>query len=95
MPSAAVNKSARLETRITPELQKQLRRVAEIQGRSLSDYVTAALHAAVQKDLEDMATIRLTREASERFARALIDPSEPSPALQRAFERHRSLVRSS
>jgi uncharacterized protein (DUF1778 family) len=51
MPSAAVNKSARLETRITPELQQQLRQVAEIQGRSLSDYVTAALHAAVQKDL--------------------------------------------
>ncbi len=93
MPSAAVNKSARLETRITPELQQQLRQVAEIQGRSLSDYVTAALHAAVQRDLEEMATIRLTREASERFARALIDPPEPSPALQRAFELHRSLVR--
>lgn len=93
MPSAAVNKSARLETRITPELQQQLRQVAEIQGRSLSDYVTAALHAAVQRDLEEMATIWLTREASERFARALIDPPEPSPALQRAFELHRSLVR--
>ena len=95
MPSAAVNKSARLETRITPELQQQLRRVAEIQGRSLSDYVTAALHAAVQRDLEEIATVRLTREASEQFARALIDPPEPSPALQRAFELHRSLVRSS
>jgi uncharacterized protein (DUF1778 family) len=95
MPSAAVNKSARLETRITPELQQQLRQVAEIQGRSLSDYVTAALHAAVQRDLEEISTIRLTREASERFARALIDPPEPSPALQRAFELHRSLVRHS
>ncbi len=95
MPSTAVNKSARLETRITPELQQQLRRVAEIQGRSLSDYVTAALHAAVQKDLEEMATIGLSRAASEQFARALIDPPEPSPALRRAFELRRSLVRSS
>jgi uncharacterized protein (DUF1778 family) len=93
MPSITASKSARLETRITPELQQQLRRVAEIQGRSLSDYLTAALHAAVQRDLEEIATVRLTREASEQFARALIDPPEPSPALQRAFEVHRSLVR--
>jgi uncharacterized protein (DUF1778 family) len=53
------------------------------------------LHAAVQKDIEEMATIRLTREASEQFARALIDPPEPSPAMRRAFELHRSLVRPS
>jgi hypothetical protein len=33
MPSGAVSKSARLDTRITPELHEQLRRVAELQGR--------------------------------------------------------------
>jgi uncharacterized protein (DUF1778 family) len=93
MPSTAINKTARLDTRITPELQEQLRRVAEIQGRSLSDYVTATLRAAVQKDIEEMETIRLTREASEQFARALIDPPELSPAMKRAFELHRALVR--
>jgi uncharacterized protein (DUF1778 family) len=42
-----------------------------------------------------MVTIRLTCEASERFARALIDSPEPSAALQRAFELRRSFVRSS
>jgi uncharacterized protein (DUF1778 family) len=78
--------------RRTPAAAAACRRT---QGRSLSDYVTAAPHAAVQKDMEEMATFRLTREASEQFARALIDPPEPSPALQRAFELRRSLVRSS
>lgn len=93
MPSIAMNKSARLDTRITPELQEQLRRVAELQGRSLSDYVTAALRAAVQRDIADMEIIRLTREASEQFARALIDPPEMASAMKRAFELHRTLVK--
>jgi len=93
MPSTAINKSARLDTRITPELQEQLRRVAEIQGRSLSDYVTTTLRAAVQQDLVEIEAVRLSREGSERFAAALIDPPDLAPALQRAFAHHRRLVR--
>jgi uncharacterized protein (DUF1778 family) len=61
---------------VAPELHEQLRRVAEVQGRSVSDYVTASLHPAVQRDLAEMEVIRLSREASERFAAVLIDPPE-------------------
>jgi uncharacterized protein (DUF1778 family) len=93
MPSGAASKSARLDTRITPELHEQLRRVAEVQGRSVSDYVTASLHAAVQRDIAEMEVIRLSREASERFAAMLIDPPAMTPAMKRALRRHRQLVR--
>ena len=94
MPSIANNKSSRLDSRITPELREQLRHVAARQGRSVSDYVTTALHQAVQHDIAEMDVIKLSREASERFAAALIDPPEPSPAMKRAFAHHRRLVRS-
>ena len=93
MPSAARNKTARLDARITPELQQQLRRVAEVQGRSVSDYVTATLRAAVQRDIAEMEVIRLSREAANRFAAALIDPPDLAPAMQRAFAHHRRLVK--
>jgi uncharacterized protein (DUF1778 family) len=93
MPSLASSKSSRLDARITPELRQQLRRVADVQGRSVSDYVSATLLAAVQKDIADMEVIRLSREASERFAAILIDPPDLSPAMQRAFEHRRRLVR--
>ena len=93
MPSAARNKTSRLDARITPDLLQQLRRVAEVQRRSVSDYVTATLREAVQKDIAEMEVIRLSREASERFATALIDPPDLAPAMQRAFEHHRRLVK--
>jgi uncharacterized protein (DUF1778 family) len=93
MPSVARNKTSRLDARITPDLLQQLRRVAEVQGRSISDYVTATLREAVQRDIADMEVIRLSREASERFADALINPPDPVPALRRAFEHRRQLVK--
>jgi uncharacterized protein (DUF1778 family) len=94
MPSIAANKTSRLDARITPELREQLRYVAARQGRSISDYVSTALRLAVQNDVAEMDLIRLSREASERFAAALIDPPELTPTMKRAIELHRRLVRS-
>lgn len=86
-------KSARLDTRITPDLLAQVRRAAEVQGRSVSDYVAATLQAAVQKDIAEIEVIRLSREASERFAELLINPPPMAPGLARAFEHRRRLVK--
>jgi uncharacterized protein (DUF1778 family) len=90
---SAPTKSARLETRITPELRDRVRRAADLQGRSVSDYVAATLQAAVQQDITEIEIIRLSREASEKFAAALIDPPPVNAALKRAFARHRQNVR--
>ncbi len=87
-------KSARLDTRLTPDLLAQVRRAAEVQGRSVSDYVAATLQAAVQKDIAETEVIRLSREASERLAALLIDPPPIAPGLARAFEHRRRLVQS-
>jgi len=85
-------KSARLDTRITPDLLDQLRRAAEIQGRTVSDYVAATLQAAVRKDITEVEIIRLSREDSEKFAAALIDPPPANAAMKRAIAHHRRLV---
>jgi len=90
---SAPAKSARLDTRITPDLLDQIRRAAEIQGRSVSDYVAATLQAAVQRDIAEVEIIRLSREASEKFAAALIDPPPINAALKKALARHRRFVR--
>jgi len=86
-------KSARLDTRITPDLLDQVRRAAEVQGRSVSDYVAATLQAAVQRDIAEVEIIRLSREASEKFAAALIDPPPLNDAMKKALARHRRFVR--
>ena len=43
--------------------------------------------------IAEMEVIRLPREASEQFARLMIDPPEMTPAVEQAFADHRRLVR--
>jgi uncharacterized protein (DUF1778 family) len=83
---------ARLEARITREALAVVRRAAEIQGRSVSDFVVAAAQEAAQKTVTEIEVIRLSRKAQEQFAALLINPPAPTAALKKAFERHRVMV---
>jgi len=86
------NRTARLEARITHRVLAVVRRAAEIQGRSVSDFVVSAAQEAAQKTIADVEVIRLSREAQEQFAALLLNPPPPSPALVKAFRRHRELI---
>lgn len=85
-------RTARIEARIAPETLAMVRRAAEIQGRSISDFVVAAAQEAAQKTVSEMEVIRLSRAAQEQFVSLLLNPPPPSSALLRALRRHRSLI---
>lgn len=86
------SKTARLEARITREGLAVVRRAAEIQGRSISDFVVAAAQEAAQKAVAEVELIRLSREAQETFAALLLNPPKPNRALKKAFALHRARV---
>lgn len=88
-------RSARLEARIHPDTLAVVKRAAEIQGRSVSDFVAAAAREAADKTIEETSIIRLSVEDQRRIVDAILDPPEPNDALRRAFEAHRRLVVSS
>ena len=90
MPSAAP--TARLEARISTELHTMLKRAAEIQSRTLTDFVVPAVQEAAQRAIEQGEVVRLSLADSERFAQAILSPPDPSPALERAFARRRKLL---
>lgn len=85
--------TARLEVRISVDLQKKLRRAAELQGRTLTDFVIDAVQAAAQRAIDDAHLIRLSQADQERFARAVLAPPVMLPALKRAFARRPKLLR--
>jgi uncharacterized protein (DUF1778 family) len=92
MKSQERSRSARIEARIAPEALAVVRRAAEIQGRSISDFVVAAAQEAARKTVAEVEVIRLSREAQEQFVELLLNPPSPSDALLRALERHRTLI---
>ena len=84
--------TARLEARLPSDVHAMLKRAAQLQGRTLTDFVVAAASEAARKTIEDMEIIRLSAADQARLAEAVLDPPAPAPALVRALERHRRLV---
>lgn len=84
--------TARLEARISTDLHRMLKRAAEIQGRTMTDFVVLAVQEAAQQAIAQSEVIRLSLADQECFAQALLSPPKPAPALTRAFARHRKLV---
>ncbi len=89
------HRTARIEARIAPDALAVVRRAAEIQGRSVGDFVAAAAQEAAHRIIEEAHLIRLSVEDQRRFVDLLLNPPEPSPALSRAREAHARLIRKS
>ena len=85
--------TARLEARISTDLHSMLKRAAELQGRTMTDFVIAAVQDAAQHAIKQAEVIRLSLADQECFAQALLSPPQPSPALERAFARRSKLLR--
>jgi uncharacterized protein (DUF1778 family) len=93
MSTRQATRSARLEARISPDTLAVVKRAAEIQGRSVSDFVVAAAQDAAQRAIEETQVIRLTLADQRALTDAILNPPEPTPALRRAQKTHRRLVR--
>jgi len=91
MPMSNTSTTARLEARLPAEMHAMLKRAAEIEGRSLTDFVVAAASAAARKTIEEAGMIRLSVEDQQRFAEALINPPPLTPTMKRAIKRRRRL----
>lgn len=87
------NRTARIEARIAPEALAVVRRAAELQGRSVSDFVVAAAQDAAQRTIEDTHIIRLAADDQRRFVDLLLNPPPLAPAMERAHEAHARLIR--
>ena len=89
---SSASSTARLEARISTDLHAMLKRAAEIQGRTMTDFVVSAVQDAAQRAIEQAEIIRLSLSDQECFAQALLSPPQHVPALARAFARRRKLV---
>ncbi len=87
-----MQKDARLEARVTAEVHALLKRAAEIEGRSMTDFIVTAATTAARQTIEQVEVIRLSREGQEAFAAAMLNPPKIAPAMERAFANHERLI---
>ena len=87
------NTTARLEARISVDLHSMLKRAADLQGRTMTDFVVAAVQTAARNAIEQADVIRLSLADQECFAQALLSPPPQTDALKRAFVSRSKLLR--
>lgn len=91
MPTASA--TVRLQARISPDLHALLKRAAELQGCTMTEFVASAVQDAAQQAIEQAEAVPLSLADQGCLAQALLSSPAPSPALKRAFTRRRKLLR--
>ncbi len=89
------NRTARIEARIAPEALAVVKRAAELQGRSLSDFLVDSAVSMARRTIEETSLIRLAVEDQRAIAAALSNPAPLEPAMKRAISRYRTLIKAS
>jgi len=93
MPTKSSSEStSRLETRVSSETKALFQKAADIQGVTLTDFVTTSVYAEATRVIEQHQTLKLSIEDSEALVEALLNPPEPNNALKTAFSTYEQVI---
>ncbi len=87
-------KTERIEVRVDPDVHKLIMAAAEMEGRSISEFLVASAKERAEQTLDRHAIYRLTAEDQIRFAEAILDPPPLNDAMQEAKALHEQLIES-
>ncbi len=80
-------KQHRIAARVTGEQHALFQHAADLQGRSLTDFVLATLQKEAVQTIETMEIIRLNAEESRKLAEALLGPPREPSEYQLAIKK--------
>ena len=82
----------RLEARITSEQKALIQRAAELEGRSVTDFVITSVQSAAKRTLEEHEVIVLSAADSRAFVQALLEPPPVSERMRDTARRYRAMT---
>ena len=82
----------RLEARITADQKALIQRAAELEGRSVTDYVVSSVQDAARRTVEAHGLVALSAAESRAFVDALLDPPPINDRLRDSVQRHRTMA---
>ena len=80
----------RLEARITADQKALIQRAAELEGRSVTDYVVSSVQDAAKRTVEAHEVIVLSATESRAFVDALLRPPPVNSRLRDSVRRYRA-----
>ncbi|MGD9681775.1 MAG: DUF1778 domain-containing protein [Candidatus Obscuribacterales bacterium] len=85
-------KEERLEARCSAEVKQRIEHAAELQGRSITDFLVSAADEQACKIIEQYQVVKLTVQQSEALADALLNPPAANAKAVAAMRRYKKKV---
>jgi uncharacterized protein (DUF1778 family) len=85
-------RTERLEARITQAQKTLFKQAAELEGRTLSDFIVQAASEAARRTVQAHQVISFTAQEQKIFVESLLNPPEPGPRLRTAERKYRKLI---
>src|SRR5664280_3439675 len=82
-------KTYRFDARLNEEQKLLIQRAADLEGRTMTDFVLHSAEAAAERTIEKRAMLILTARETEIFANAVLNPPDPGSALRKAAREYR------
>jgi uncharacterized protein (DUF1778 family) len=90
-PSPAA-KTYRFDARLNEEQKLLIQRAADLEGRTMTDFVLHSAESAAERTIERRSMLILTARETEAFARAILNPPNPGPVLRKAAREYREKI---
>tara|TARA_R110002095_G_scaffold171091_1_gene148605 strand:- start:698 stop:994 length:297 start_codon:yes stop_codon:yes gene_type:complete len=85
-------KKERIEARVEPDVPKLIIAAAELEGRSVSEFLVESARERAEHALHRQTVIRLTAESQTRFAALMLDPPPLNDAMKEALAEHDQFI---
>jgi len=92
VPSAVKSKTFRFDARINEEQKLLIQRAADLEGRSMTDFVLHSAEIAAERTIQRRATLMLTARETEAFVDAVLKPAPPGSVMRRAAHDYRRKI---
>ena len=85
-------KDYRFDARLNREQKMLLERAADMEGRTMTDFVLRSAEAAAERTIQQRALLILTVRETQAFVKAILNPSEPGRVLRKAARQYKEYV---
>ena len=81
---AARPKMFRFDARLNEEQKLMIQRAADLEGRTMTEFVLRSAQAAAERTIQRRAMLVLSAREAEVFAASILNPAKPGPVLRKA-----------
>ena len=85
-------KDFRFDARLNEEQKTLLQRAADLEGRTMTDFVLHSARAAAERTIQERAILTLSVRETQTFVEAILHPAKPSPALRAAARHYKKIT---